>query len=277
MLYAAKGSTESVQQDKILEIAIRVADPSISFNPKYYQNRDWEPHVSNSRHLRNIGSSILKEHVCSLQDLVKQQDMSELRVPKPSNVHLDDCPESWHRYFNLRPRSSQMSRVLLPEALEAIQNEEGEEWVHPSDFHPAVLAGFRGQKDVLFYQHRLRGIEDLFANLLSYDTSALRWLKETTNYKKCPLKRVLKELILAQNRYLFPSSRQNMMINFSTVLGPNYLRFPVLADPFVSRISSLGFLVRDQAPTWLENETVLCRNVTQSPYGTELNNSCCQF
>ncbi|KAF2664912.1 hypothetical protein BT63DRAFT_79303 [Microthyrium microscopicum] len=196
LLYAAKGSTESVRQDKVLEIALQIADPSIIFDPKYYQNREWEPHVKKAKNLRNVGDSLLRAHLYSLQDPVRPHEIPEAQSPKASSLISDNRLEPWDRVFNARPHSSQMSRTLLPHALEAIRYNEEEEWKHPSDFHPAVTAWFKGQRDVFFYQTPLRDIKDLLAAVRCHETP----LDEESNCKKHDLRWTLKALMLAQDR-----------------------------------------------------------------------------
>jgi hypothetical protein len=134
---------------------------------------------------------------------VEQRGVPKPDILKTFNENSDDCLETWDQCFNSRPHSNRTSRTLIPEALEALYNHDGEEWVHHSDLHPAVTAWFEGQKEVIFFRHELRGIEDLFATLRNYKDQALKWLKEEINDENPQLMWILRELMHASECWWF--------------------------------------------------------------------------
>lgn len=202
MFYQRKMDNSFIQQDRTLEVAVRIADSSIKFNPKYYQTRAWEPVVSVSKKARHIGNPALRALLYSLQDPLDDTLKPSEDVPiAESSIEFD----TWSAFFNPKPHSNSKTRSLLPEAIKAIEVDKEEEWKHPSQFHPAVAAWLKGQKEVLFHCGPTSCAEDIVSTVENYKTPVRELAEEMEKGHQIPLpslKRMLRQLLLAQQKQL---------------------------------------------------------------------------
>lgn len=83
---------------------------------------------------------------------------------KATRKKLTPQDGKWHSYFDDYPHSNNVTRKLIPAAVEAtalaIESDCGD-WQDLSQFPPAVLEWFNGQKDVLFYHGPVSSIRDI--------------------------------------------------------------------------------------------------------------------
>ena len=71
MLYSRTGP--GLNQNRTLEAAVLMADPSINFSPTYFQTRAWERVVSASYRARHLSDPTLREILFSLQKPANDQ------------------------------------------------------------------------------------------------------------------------------------------------------------------------------------------------------------
>ena len=76
MFYVSTIGKNAIQQDHTLEVAVRIADPSINFNPKYFQTRAWEKSMGQSLNARLYGDETLKRVFHSSQASVDIRNTS---------------------------------------------------------------------------------------------------------------------------------------------------------------------------------------------------------
>lgn len=202
MLYLPKMDISAILQDRTLEVAVRITDPSIKFNPKYYQTRAWEYVVSMSRKARQVGNSMPRKFLYSLQAPVNHslEPLDDVSVTEPSIKR-----DTWNAFFNPKPHSNRKTRSVLPEAIKAIEVDKEEEWEHPSQFHPAVAAWLKGQKEVLFYCGPILCAKDIISTVENYKTPVRELAEGTEKGHQIPrpsLRRMLRQLMLAQQKQL---------------------------------------------------------------------------
>ena len=148
MFYEQKGSSIAVRQDLAFEAASRIADLKLSMNPEYYQSKKWMSKVPTILQLGQIKAKELSQSL-PLQDF---ENITENREPEPKvTVKKFDVEDGeWHSYFEQYPNRNDGTKKLLPAEIGATVlaiKSDRKDWYDPSQFPPAVLEWFKGQKD----------------------------------------------------------------------------------------------------------------------------------
>ncbi|KAL9037621.1 MAG: hypothetical protein Q9180_003614 [Flavoplaca navasiana] len=163
MFYEPKGSSVAVRQDLTFEAASYITDLE-------------------GLSLQDV-ETIFEDHGTEIKAAVKK---------------LTPEDGEWHSYFDDYPHSNNVTRKLIPTAIEAtalaIEPDCGI-WQNPSQFPPAVLEWFKGQKDVLFYYWAVSSRKDIeFAFKESVDVKGFKKQEE----ESCQLRYMLQQFMLKQ-------------------------------------------------------------------------------
>lgn len=85
------------------------------------------------------------------------------------NSESSQLSVSWGIYFNHKPHSNDELRRILPKAIDKCRIELiADGWRNPLDFPDSVIEWFKGQKQILFPNHTIDSIRDIFGVFCSY-------------------------------------------------------------------------------------------------------------
>lgn len=189
-------------QDRILEAAVLMADPSLNFNPNYFKHRLWESRVSLAHMNKRFLDRALMEMLGSLQEPCHDHRHPGLGQ---TTLEMNGKDDSWNLFWDRKPSSNEATRSLLPAAVAAIQSEPDETWKYPSDIPSSVSAWLQGQAEALFDGQFISCADDFVQATESYYSSInhLGGQLREDQYAILPsLKRILEHLILAQKEHL---------------------------------------------------------------------------
>jgi hypothetical protein len=105
---------------------------------------------------------------------------------------------TWELSFNETPHSDPELYDLLPAAIEAA-SDESLEWNEPSSFPQHVLAWWRGQKQILFYETKVSSLEDVLTVL---DACAILMPELVQDVDRSSLRHVLLNLMELQKHFI---------------------------------------------------------------------------
>ncbi len=155
---------DAILQDLTLEVAAKMADPSLKFNPNYYRMKAWQPYVSTSKRTKHICDIELRDLLSSLQEPLDTNLKTRETLEPAVSVKKSNVDEgTWNTFFISKPHSNDTIRALLPDVIEAIQDVKDNigGWQTPSRLQSAVAAWLKGQKEVLFYQSPIHCAGDI--------------------------------------------------------------------------------------------------------------------
>ncbi|KAL8896174.1 MAG: hypothetical protein Q9192_003224, partial [Flavoplaca navasiana] len=171
MFYEPKGSSVAIRQDLTFEAASYITDLKVSVDIEYYQSKRWcvqmkANDLTQGLSLQDV-ETIFEDHGTEIKAAVKK---------------LTPEDGEWHSYFDDYPHSNNVTRKLIPTAIEAtalaIESDCGI-WQKPSQFPLAVLEWFKGQKDVLFYYGPVSSMREIeFAFKESVDVKGFKKQEE---------------------------------------------------------------------------------------------------
>lgn len=217
MFYQQQGSPVAVRQDLTFEAASCVADLKVELDLEYYQLKRWRSKVPTVYDLAQLKA---KDHL-SLQDV---EDALENPEPEPKGMakRFDVQDGEWHSYFDQYPHSNNATKKLLPAAIKTtmlVIESDCKDWHDPSQFPPAVLDWFKGQKDVLFYHGPVSSTKDIeFAFKRCVDVEEVKRQNihgEESHRLQC----MLHQLMLKQQHHLVSHTCVNDDLLFNRVDG----------------------------------------------------------
>src|SRR5215469_2475611 len=156
IFYQKDGNATLRRQDLVIEAAVLMADPTMTFNHSYYQSGAFR--VNQPSIYERARQKILKTNILgSVQDPTYDSDDDET-----DDRFETGTQPSWKDYFKPNPHSNDMIRKLLPDALRSIrETSHDSDWTHPSQFPTEVMKWYEGQKQVIFYYNTVHGIDDV--------------------------------------------------------------------------------------------------------------------
>ena len=217
MFYEQKGSSVAVRQDLTFEAASYITDLKVSVDIEYYQSKRWYSKVPTVYQRAQMKAKDLTQKL-SLQDVetVFEDHGTEIKAIVKKLTPQDG---EWHSYLDDYPHSNNVTRKLIPAAVEATAlaiESDCEVWQNPSQFPPAVLEWFKGQKDVLFYYGPVFSMRDIeFAFKKCVDVKGLKKQEEDSR----PLRYMLQQLMLKQQSHLILQVSVNDDLLFNRVDG----------------------------------------------------------
>ena len=217
MFYEQKGSSVAVRQDLTFEAASYITDLKVSVDIEYYQSKRWYSKVPTVYQRAQMKAKDLTQKL-SLQDVetVFEDHGTEIKAIVKKLTPQDG---EWHSYLDDYPHSNNVTRKLIPAAVEATAlaiESDCEVWQNPSQFPPAVLEWFKGQKDVLFYYGPVSSMRDIeFAFKKCVDVKGLKKQEEDSR----PLRYMLQQLMLKQQSHLILRASANDDLLFNRVDG----------------------------------------------------------
>ena len=146
--YSTRSSTQG---------CIEIVNFKLNLDPDYFKSKHWASKTPSAYQLGLIRAEMYRKSLSSRQGLPLQdfEDTVEDRERETAVAvgFLDEDGGEWDEYFNRHPHSNERTRNLLPAAIEATNlaiKSDLNDWRHPSEFPPAVLEWFKGQKESLF-------------------------------------------------------------------------------------------------------------------------------
>ena len=140
----------------------------LNLDPDYFKFKHWASKTPSAYQLGLIGAEMYRKSLSSRQGLPLQdfEDTVEdhERETAVAVGFLDEDGGEWDEYFNWHPHGNERTRNLLPAAIEATNlaiKSDLNDWRHPSEFPPAVLEWFKGQKESLFYYRSVSSPNDM--------------------------------------------------------------------------------------------------------------------
>jgi hypothetical protein len=166
LFYESSHSAFTTQQEKVLAAA--AAMTGLSHVPGYYQDRLW-PRIIPSTKQRHMETILEKQdyQTLAIGHSIKycmdnpMESLLNLNILDAQIVDDDSEKEgSWELFFDAIPHSNKQLMELIPKALEgsAYRNSELDD---PSCFPGSVFEWWRGQKQILFYDSPISGLQDL--------------------------------------------------------------------------------------------------------------------
>lgn len=206
MFYQPKGGPQLVRQDLVLEAAYRTAGLKLDMDLHYHQERRWTSKTPTVHQLAQMKACQLTASL-DLQDQVPEEMLDNMEQdPRATGYRRYDAQDGeWHAHFNQSPHSNRATMKLLAPAIETVLRavaSDRNDWLDPSQFPPDVLAWFRGQKEVLFYNRAISSAKDIEAVLEGYVGE--KRVKKQNSYRDdgLQLREVLHNLMLKQQRHL---------------------------------------------------------------------------
>ena len=166
--YEQQRSPITIRQDLVFKAAFHIVNFTLSLDPDYFKSKHWTSKTPSAYQLGLIRAEMYRRSLSSRQGLPLQdfEDTVEDRERKTA-VAVDFLHEDggeWDEYFNQHPHSNERTKNLLPAAIEATNlaiTSDLNDWHHPSEFPPAVLEWFKGQKETLFYYGSVSSPNDI--------------------------------------------------------------------------------------------------------------------
>ena len=166
--YEQQRSPITIRQDLVFKAAFHIVNFKLSLDPDYFKSKHWTSKTPSAYQLGLIRAEMYRRSLSSRQGLPLQdfEDTVEDRERKTA-VAVDFLHEDggeWDEYFNQHPHSNERTKNLLPAAIEATNlaiTSDLNDWHHPSEFPPAVLEWFKGQKETLFYYGSVSSPNDI--------------------------------------------------------------------------------------------------------------------
>ncbi|KAL9635971.1 MAG: hypothetical protein Q9204_002423 [Flavoplaca sp. TL-2023a] len=214
MFHETKGSSVAVRQDLTFEAASYITDLKVSVDIEYYQSKRWYSKVPTVYQRAQMKANDLTQEL-SLQDMetIFEDHGTEIKAAVQKITPEDG---EWHSYFDDYPRNNNVTRKLIPTAIEAtalaIESDCGI-WQNPSQSPPAVV---KGQKDVLFYYGPVSSMKDIeIAFKESFDVKGFKKQEEDS----CQLRDMLQQLMLKQQSHLISQASANDDLLFNRIDG----------------------------------------------------------
>lgn len=174
LFYEQLGSKYLERQE--YSIATAAAMAGVHHIPGYYSHRIWiklQP-PSKLRHLETVlGRQNLRAILAAIENpkIVQEEAFT---FPMPSGEGIEDEDPNWETSFVHNPHSNTKLLELLPAAI-AAQNQVDEEWTDPSSFPEPVFEWWKGQKQILFYQSKVSGLQSIIPVLQKCQTYRNKW------------------------------------------------------------------------------------------------------
>ncbi|KAL8745041.1 MAG: hypothetical protein Q9190_002790 [Brigantiaea leucoxantha] len=162
MFYEQRGSLTTIRQDLTFEVASLITSLEISVDTEYYQSKKWYSNMPNASKRALQKAQELTQY-SSLQDVESCVEDQKTEL-KDTRMKSDTLDGEWCLFFTDKPYSNQVTRELIPAALEAtsLAIEQGlKDWQDPSEFPLPVLEWFKGQKEVLFHYGPVSSTKDI--------------------------------------------------------------------------------------------------------------------
>jgi hypothetical protein len=148
-------------QEQALSVAAAMA--RVYHIPNYYKKKLWplvQP-ASTQRHL----DAILQRYPAQAQAIEFSKQFQNVQTDNSEDeLEMGTKTSVWEQFFNQTPHSNKMLFELLPAAIQAI-TQSSQNYRDPSEFPPPVLIWWQGQKQILFYDIEVEGLEDILSVL----------------------------------------------------------------------------------------------------------------
>ncbi|OCK94929.1 uncharacterized protein K441DRAFT_677154 [Cenococcum geophilum 1.58] len=148
-------------QEQALSVAAAMA--RVYHIPNYYKKKLWplvQP-ASTQRHL----DAILQRYPAQAQAIEFSKQFQNVQTGNSEDeLEMGTKTSVWEQFFNQTPHSNKMLFELLPAAIQAI-TQSSQNYRDPSEFPPPVLIWWQGQKQILFYDIKVEGLEDILSVL----------------------------------------------------------------------------------------------------------------
>lgn len=209
LFYEQPRSPVTIRQDLVFKAAFEIVNFKLNLDPDYFKSKHWASETPSAYQLGLIRAEMYRKSLSSRQGLPLQdfEDTVEDRERETAVAvgFLDEDGGEWDEYFNRHPHSNERTRNLLRAAIEATSlaiKSDLNDWRHPSEFPPAVLEWFKGQKESLFYYGSVSSPNDMeiaFENCV--DTQRIENQKiERSNGRQ--LGYMMHQLMIQQQRLL---------------------------------------------------------------------------
>ncbi|KIN07216.1 hypothetical protein OIDMADRAFT_139835 [Oidiodendron maius Zn] len=155
LFYDTIGDLFVERQERSIAAAASMA--RVEHIPNYYLHKLWNK-FGLSSHKRHEHMTLGHFGKVSLDIPADFQDN-----PDPTSTTSGHLAQhgNWEQFFNKNPHSNLTLIKLLPDAILAVTLPEIQNWLDPSTMPPPVLNWWKGQKQILFYNVRVSGLDNM--------------------------------------------------------------------------------------------------------------------